>query len=129
MAKLKGLVQICFIFMVCLIGELISKLLPFAFPGSVIAMLILFAMLLTKRVTTLHIKDITDFLLNNMAFFFVPSSVGIIEYYADIKSIVIPFVFICMFTTLLTFITTAYTVKGVMKIQNKIKAKRGVINE
>lgn len=129
MTKFKSLVQIGFIIAVCLTGELISKLLPFAFPGSVLAMLILFVMLLTKRVTTLQIKDMTDFLLNNMAFFFIPSSVGIIEYYTDIKSVIIPFVFICMITTLLTFLATAYTVKAVMKIQNRIKEKRGVINE
>lgn len=119
------MVQIVIVFLICIIGELISKLLPFAFPGSVIAMLILFALLFFGILKTEHIKDKTDFMLNNMAFFFIPSSVGIINYYSDIKSVIIPFVFICIITTLITFLATAYTVKAVMKLQRMIKESRG----
>ncbi len=123
--RLKSLVQIGVVFLICIIGELISKLLPFAFPGSVIAMLVLFVLLFFGILKTEHIKDKTDFMLNNMAFFFIPSSVGIINYYSDIKSVIIPFVFICIITTLITFLATAYTVKAVMKLQRMIKESRG----
>lgn len=123
--RFKSLVQIGIVFLICIIGELISKTLPFAFPGSVIAMLILFALLMCGVLKTENIKDKTDFMLNNMAFFFIPSSVGIIEYYSDIKSVIIPFVFICIITTLITFLVTAYTVKTVMKLQRIFKENRG----
>ena len=123
--RLKSLVQIGDVFLICIIGELISKLLPFAFPGSVIAMLVLFVLLFFGILKTEHIKDKTDFMLNNMAFFFIPSSVGIINYYSNIKSVIIPFVFICIITTLITFLATAYTVKAVMKLQSIIKERRG----
>lgn len=123
--RLKSLVQIGVVFLICIIGELISKLLPFAFPGSVIAMLVLFVLLFFGILKTEHIKDKTDFMLNNMAFFFIPSSVGIINYYSNIKSVIIPFVFICIITTLITFLATAYTVKAVMKLQSIIKESRG----
>lgn len=123
--RLKSLVQIGVVFLICIIGELISKLLPFAFPGSVIAMLVLFVLLFFGILKTEHIKDKTDFMLNNMAFFFIPSSVGIINYYSNIKSVIIPFVFICIITTLITFLATAYTVKAVMKLQRMIKESRG----
>lgn len=123
--RLKSLVQIGVVFLICIIGELISKLLPFAFPGSVIAMLVLFVLLFFGILKTEHIKDKTDFMLNNMAFFFIPSSVGIINYYSNIKSVIIPFVFICIITTLITFLATAYTVKAVMKLQSIIKERRG----
>lgn len=119
------MVQIGVVFLICIIGELISKLLPFAFPGSVIAMLVLFVLLFFGILKTEHIKDKTDFMLNNMAFFFIPSSVGIINYYSNIKSVIIPFVFICIITTLITFLATAYTVKAVMKLQRMIKESRG----
>lgn len=123
--RLKSLVQIGVVFLICIMGELISKLLPFAFPGSVIAMLVLFVLLFFGILKTEHIKDKTDFMLNNMAFFFIPSSVGIINYYSNIKSVIIPFVFICIITTLITFLATAYTVKAVMKLQSIIKESRG----
>lgn len=123
--RLKSLVQIGVVFLICIIGELISKLLPFVFPGSVIAMLVLFVLLFFGILKTEHIKDKTDFMLNNMAFFFIPSSVGIINYYSNIKSVIIPFVFICIITTLITFLATAYTVKAVMKLQSIIKERRG----
>lgn len=123
--RLKPLVQIGIVFFICIVGELTAQLLPFGFPGSVASMLLLFILLVSRVVKVENIKDKTNFLLDNMAFFFVPSSVGIVKYYSEIKPVIISFIFICVITTLFTFLTTAYTVKGVMKIQSRIRTKRG----
>src|SRR5699024_5262083 len=45
--KVKLLVQIGIVFVICLLGELIAKLLPFVFPSSVISMILLFLLLLS----------------------------------------------------------------------------------
>lgn len=117
---MKLILQIAIVFFICLMGEFISVILPFPFPSSVISMILMFALLMFKVLKPEHIKDKTDFLLKNMAFFFIPSGVGIIEHFSQIEGIIVPFLFICILTTVITFAATAYTIKGVIALQNKI---------
>lgn len=111
--------QIFIIFGLCLLGEGISILLPFTFPASLISMLLLLILLITKVVKTESIKEASEFLLANMAFFFVPAGVAIIEKYSFLKGKVMILVLICIITTILTFLVTAWTVTAVMRLMNK----------
>lgn len=77
--KVKLLVQIGIVFGICLVGEGIAAVLPFAFPASVLSMLLLFVLLLCGVLKVEHIREKGDFLLKNMAFFFIPSGVALLE--------------------------------------------------
>lgn len=127
--KFRLLIQIGIVFGVCLIGEGVSLLLPFAFPGSVISMILLFFLLLCKVIKVEHIKQKADFLLKNMAFFFIPAGVSIIDQVPFIKDSVLPLLLICFITTILTFFATAMTVRGVVWLQNRLKKKEGKDDE
>lgn len=118
------LFQIGVFFTVCLAGEWIASLLPFAFPASMISMLLLFALLFFRVLKPDHLREKTDFLLENMAFFFVPAGVGILAYLDVMKSIWLPFLCICIITTVLTFAAAAYTVRLVLYLQNRKEAQR-----
>ena len=63
------------------VGELISSLLSniITMPGTIIGMIILFLLLQFKIMTEETIKDVADFLLGNMAIFFVPAGVSLIN--------------------------------------------------
>lgn len=111
--------QIFIIFGLCLVGEGISSLLPFTFPASLISMILLLILLITKVIKTESIKQTSEFLLANMAFFFVPAGVAIIEKYSFLKGKIMILVLICIVTTILTFLVTAWTVTAVMRIMNK----------
>lgn len=76
---MKIMMQIAIIFLLCFVGELIAAILPFPFPASVISMILVFCFLLWGPLKVYHIKKQTDFLLDNMAFFFIPPAVSIIE--------------------------------------------------
>ena len=110
-------------FGVCLLGDMVSAILPFPFPGSVIAMVLLFIFLILKAVKVDKIKRMADFLLDNMAFFFIPPTVDIINYFGVIKNVWWQFILICGITTFLTFFAVAYTVKGVMYLINRKEKK------
>ena len=86
--------------------------------------IILLILLLTKLIKPHTIKDVSEFLLNNMAFLFVPSGVALIEQYTNIKGHVLTIFLICIVTTILTFAATAYAVTGTMKIMDKIRRKK-----
>ena len=72
--------QICVLLGVCLVGEAVSSLLPFAFPASVIAMVLLLVLLFSGLVKPKHLGQTGNFLLDNMALFFVPSCTSIVKY-------------------------------------------------
>ena len=93
--------QIGFIFGICLVGQIIAELIPVPFPGSVMSMVLLFILFMLNWANPEKLKNVNDFLLENMSFFFVPSAVSII-----------------------TFAVTAYTVTFVMKIQERFRRKR-----
>lgn len=113
--------QIAVIFSICIMGQIISTLLPFPFPGNIIAMILLFILLLTKIINPEKIKDFTGFLLANMAFFFVPAGVSILESYPIMKDHILPIFLVCFISTITTFLITFATVKTVVTLQNKIR--------
>ncbi|MBS1473371.1 MAG: CidA/LrgA family protein [Massilimaliae sp.] len=116
---MKLLIQIAIVFGICLLGEGISMLIPITVPASVVSMVLLFLCLLFGWLREEHIRDKADFLLKNMAFFFIPAGVSILEHFDTIKGIILPFLFICFFTTILTFAATAGTVALVSRWMNR----------
>lgn len=118
---MKGLFQIGIVFAVCFAGELLSRIIPLPIPASVMSMILLFVLLLLKWIKPRHIERFGDFLLKNMAFFFIPAGVAIIEQFDRLQNYLLPFLLICALTTIITFFATAYTVKAVMAIQKKIR--------
>lgn len=119
--KVKLLVQIGIVFTICLVGEGIARLLPFAFPASVISMILLFLLLLSGALKVEHIREKGNFLLRNMAFFFIPSGVALIEQTDVLRGKVLPLLAVCLITTVLTFAVSAATIRLVSSWQNRLK--------
>lgn len=113
------LLQLCIVLGACLAGEVISAMLPFAFPSSVIAMVLLLVLLLCGILKEKNVSTVGDFLLKNMSVFFLPSAIGILEHWNVIGGVLVEFLLICAITTVLTFVSTAYTVTFVRKLLQK----------
>ncbi len=129
------LLQIGIVFGICFIGQIFESLLPFAFPASVLSMFLLFLVLKFGIIKTSHIDKKADFLLKNMSFFFIPAGVEIMNYFSILKSVLLPFILICIISTVLTFMASAYTVEliqifiekhGKNKQQDQIKEEKMV---
>ena len=116
---MKMILQIGVVLGICLLGEGISLLLPIPFPGSVIAIVLLFLLLLSRVLRPDHIRQKSDFLLQNMAFFFIPAGVVIMEYAEELLPFLLPLLLICLITTILTFAASALTATLVIHIQQK----------
>ena len=121
---MKYFVQFSIICLICLIGEIVSKILPFPFPSSVAGMIILFVLLVTKLLKPAHIRETAVWLQNNMALFFVPVFVTVLESWNVLKNVFFQVFIICIVTTLTTFTVTAYTVKTVTKLQNRLRGEQ-----
>ena len=116
---MKIIIQITIIFSICWVSQIVEALIPIAFPASVIGMVLLLILLLTRVLRVDHIREKSDFLLSNMAFFFIPAGVGIMEYAEELLPFLLPLLLICLITTILTFAASALTATLVIHIQQK----------
>ena len=115
---MKIIIQIAIIFSICWVSQIVEALLPIAFPASVIGMLLLLLLLMTRVLKVDHIREKSDFLLSNMAFFFIPAGVSIINYFDVLASSILPLLAVCVISTVLTFAVTAYAVQLTRKLMN-----------
>ncbi len=115
---MKLLIQISIVFGICWIGEGLARFLPL--PGSVISMALLLLLLLTRAVKPEHIREKSDFLLQNMAFFFIPAGVAILDSFGVLAENIFPFLMVCFVSTIVTFAATSFTVRGAVWLQKRL---------
>lgn len=118
---MKILLQIALVFGVYWVSQCIEAMLPFAFPASVISLILLLALLLAGIVKVDHVREKSDFLLGNLGFFFVPVSVGIMNYIQLIRENAAAFLTVCVVSTVLTYGATAGAVRLTQKLLEKRK--------
>ena len=111
--------QLILIFAVCLAGEGVSALLPFAFPSAVAAMVILLVLLFCKAVKPEQLRETGEFFLDNMAFFFVPVCVGVLEYWDVVAQNLWPILLISILTTPLVFFVTGHVVQLTVRLMSR----------
>ena len=117
------MLQLAIVFALCLLGEAIAQLLPFPFPASVISMILVFLVLLQGQLKVYHIRKQTDFLLDNMAFFFIPAAVSIMDNLHYMQGRLVQIIMICFISTVTTFFITAWSVQLTIQLQNKWKGR------
>lgn len=113
--------ELALIFGICLVGEGVAALLPVTFPASVISMVLLMVLLLTGVVKDRHIQKVSHFLVANMAFFFLPSFVGLLEHMELLKSQLLPLLLIVVLTTPVVYLVTGWTVQLFLRCCQKKK--------
>ena len=118
------LVQIEWIFGVSLLSEGVSAILPFTFPGSVLAMLLLLILFLTNVVKPAQLKETSGFFMDHMAMFFVPVCVSVMQYADVLFQNVGAIVLISLLTTPLVFFVTGHAVQVTMKLLKRRGEKK-----
>ncbi|HIC44338.1 MAG TPA: CidA/LrgA family protein [Sulfurimonas sp.] len=90
-----------------LLGEGISYILPFEFPGSILGMIVLFLALSLNIVKPSDIKIVSDFFLKYMALFFIPAGVSLMSSYHLIEDYLLLISIILVISTvfMLSFIS------------------------
>ena len=114
--------ELAIIFGICLLSEGISAILPFSFPAGVISMIVLLLLLMTGVIKERHISRASGFLVANMAFFFVPPCVGLMDNAATLSSCLLPFLIVAILTTPLIYAVTAWTIQLTARLMNKKEA-------
>lgn len=110
------LAQLCVIFGVSLAAEGISSVLPFTFPSSVMAMVLLLLLLAFRLVKPQQMKETSGFFMDHMAIFFLPPCVGILQYKDVLLENVWAVLLISLLTAPLVFFVTGHVVQLTMKL-------------
>ena len=114
------MIRQCTIIFGCLaVGELIVWLTGISIPSSIVGMLLLTALLQMKVVKLEWVKGMSDFLISNLGFFFVPPGVALMLYFDIIKAELLPIVLATAISTMLVMITTGWTDQYLRKLNKK----------
>ena len=118
------MIRQCFILFGCLaLGELTVWLTGVKLPASIIGMLLLTLLLKLKAVKLEWVRGLTDFLIANLGFFFVPPGVALMLYFDLIKAEIVPITLATLLSTIIVLIITGHTHQVVSKGENKVRDK------
>lgn len=122
---MKYLRQLATLFAFCVAGDALSVLTAGKLPGNVLGMSLLFALLALGLVKLSHVENAADFFLQNMAFFFLPACLGILDVFPQIRGVLLPILAVILLTTLLTAGAAAGTVHLVLRLQARAETRKG----
>lgn len=96
-------------------------------PGSIIGMILLFLALQFKIIRLNQIEEVSNFFLDNIAFFFVPAGVSLINSLEIIKDNLFLFLVVIFVSTFIVMYTTSLVVQNVItKKENKERKIKNV---
>lgn len=111
----------CAIIFGCLaLGELVVWLTGIKLPSSIIGMLLLTLFLQLRLIKLRWVEGISNFLVKNLGFFFVPPGVALMLYLDVIKAQLIPIVVASVISMVVVFVVTGWIHQLVRRLQNGI---------
>ena len=105
---MKLLKQVLILFGLSYLGDSVAKTFHLPIPGSILGLIVLFILLFTKTLKVEDVEDVGLWLKNNMAFFFIPATVGIMTYLDILKATWLEVLIIVVVSTLVTYCVTAF---------------------
>lgn len=117
------MVRQCAVLFGCLaLGELVVFLTGIKLPSSIIGMLLLALFLKLEWVKLKWVQGLSDFLVANLGFFFVPSGVALMLYFDIIEAQFWPILIASVVSTLLVLVVTGWVHQIIRKL-NGISGK------
>lgn len=103
------------IFGIYLLGDFISKAASLPIPGNILGMIILLVLLCTKVIKVNQIENISDFLLDHLAFFFIPAGAELMNSFGIIEHTWVKLIIVCVVTTAIVIASTGVIVQFVSR--------------
>mgnify|MGYP004668022401 FL=1 len=92
---------------------------PLPIPGSIYGMILLFILLCTGLVKLHQIREVGNFLIDIMPMLFIPSAVGIMAQFEQLKSIWIEVIVVTIITTVIVMTVTGLTTQTIIRIKKR----------
>lgn len=112
------MIRQCTILFGCLaLGELVVFLTGIKLPSSIIGMLLLTLFLKLGWIKLQWVQGLSDFLVANLGFFFIPPGVALMLYFDIIAAELIPIVVATLVSTILVLLVTGWVHQLIRKIK------------
>ncbi len=106
------------------IGELLGWLTGVKLPSSIIGMLLLTLCLQIKLVKLKQVEIVANFLVKNLAFFFIPPGIALMLHLGIIKAQIVPIVVASVVSTVVVFMITGWVYQFV-RVWQRDRSGRG----
>ena len=100
--------QLAILWAICWLSNTLVDRTGLPIPGNVVGVIVLFGLLTLGLVKLEHIQDAADFLLKHLVFFFVPVSVGLMNWGHVFQEHALTFSAAILVSTLLPFWVVGY---------------------
>lgn len=107
-----------------LAGYAISLGFHLPLPANVIGMLLLFAAILVKWIDLSAIEQVSDFIIDHLALFFVAPTVGVMQYFDLIRTSFFKIMIPVVAALVVGYAVAGWVTQGVIALQNKIAKER-----
>ena len=115
--------QLFWIFLFSFLGEIVSLVIPFAVPGSVLGMILLFLALHFNVIKIEQVETVGTWLTDNMAIFFIPAGVALMTNFGLLGSIWLQLLLVMIISTAAMIAFVGIVVQFIMKRSEKKEAK------
>ena len=112
---MKYLKQVFWILLFTFIGELLEALIPLPIPAGIYGLLLLFCALSTKILPLSAVVDAGKYIISIMTILFLPATVGLMKSWSVLKPIWLPFLVICVVSTLMVMIGAGWITQLVLR--------------
>lgn len=113
--------QLFIILGINLAGDLLSRYLHLPIPGSITGMILLLVLLLTGVLKEKHIRETADFMIQNMGFFFIPATVGVLVSYHALDGYYFQTALVVVLSTVIVLAVTALSTQLLINLKEKWK--------
>ena len=121
MQVIRVIAQIAILWLFYYIGELIVAWTGIIIPASIIGLLLLWGCLMTGILNVKFIKDGASFLIAFLTLFFIPSTVGVIEYPELLSTAGMLLVAAVIISSAIAFLVTGKVSQYIEKKENRVK--------
>ena len=116
---MKIIKQVCIIFVITMVGEVMNMALPLPIPAGVYGLFLLLAALCTGVIKLEDVEITGNYLMDVMPVMFIPVSVGLIDSFEEIKAVAGPLIIISLVSTVIVLIVTAKVTEWILKKKGK----------
>lgn len=116
---MKILKEFTLVLAVFFVGEVIKVLFGLPVPGNIIGFILLLLLLLGKVIRPDAVESLTDFLLGNLTFFFIPSGVGLMSTFGLIQASFLKLIIIIVVSTVVTMGTAGIVTQAVLRFRER----------
>ncbi|MBN1468430.1 MAG: CidA/LrgA family protein [Fusobacteriaceae bacterium] len=111
--------QLGLVLFIQFVGVILNKYVISLVPSTVLGMIILFLLLLSKIIKIEDIREFSEFLLMNLAFFFIPPSISLMNSWGILSANLLKIFVIVIITTFITMIVTGKTIDFLINRKEK----------